>query len=203
MTQLTDAKWRELQQTLRALPRDTQYTSSGFAPRKSEPGRGFCQGNAVVAQIPKSLTGATVSVCGEKEFLIDEGVHWQDGGGEVTTCAKVAALSITNSPFHWHGITKEIYIILGGKGTMLLGHDQLVPVEAGTVILIPPGVPHGLVCADVLEGIPEETAEPVSAVLIFTPGLAPPTDPEHRDEELLYQRTSTEIFRILSGPPAA
>jgi mannose-6-phosphate isomerase-like protein (cupin superfamily) len=44
---------------------------------------------------------------------------------------------------HVHHESQEIYYILEGRGTMMLGREALV-VSTGNAILIPPGTPHNI-----------------------------------------------------------
>lgn len=155
---------------------DVRYTletsqSMGFLRR----GESLTAG-AVVAQIPQELDGKA-SVCGLKAFLIDERRCFTvDGGPVEVDCAKVAALDITDSPVHVHGETLETYHILAGFGRMLVG-DEVHAVGPGSVLVIPPGIRHGLVAND-----PEHA---LRVVMTFTPGLAPIDYPMVRDERIL------------------
>jgi quercetin dioxygenase-like cupin family protein len=74
---------------------------------------------------------------------------------------------------------------------MVLGQgesERIVPVKEGSVILLPPGQAHGVVSDD-----PET---PVKALLTFSPGLAPVSQPEFRDEAILHARTSERIEEL-------
>lgn len=145
----------------------------GYLPRGGE-----LQTGAIVATIPTVLEGAERSVCGLKAFLVDERRRFEVAGDIVEIdCAKVAALDISDSPIHVHGETTETYQILHGEGRMVLG-NELVPVSAGTFILIPPGVQHGMAAAS-----PEH---PVRVLMTFTPGLAPIQHQHLRDEKILH-----------------
>jgi mannose-6-phosphate isomerase-like protein (cupin superfamily) len=44
---------------------------------------------------------------------------------------------------HVHHESQEIYYILEGRGTMMLGGEALV-VSAGNAVFIPPGTPHNI-----------------------------------------------------------
>jgi uncharacterized cupin superfamily protein len=48
-----------------------------------------------------------------------------------------------NAPPHCHGAEEELFVVLEGSGTLLLG-DEEQPIRAGTVVARPPGtgVPH-------------------------------------------------------------
>ncbi len=146
---------------------------------------GFGHG-AVVANMPKDSAGAAQSVCGLKTFLIDEGRRFKHKNGrlgEVVRCASVGVLEIGDSPVHVHSKTIETYIILRGTGLMVLG-DKVVNVTKGDVVLIPPGVRHGLMSTQ---------RRPVRVLMTFTPGLAPMDVAEHRDERVLADKTSEFI----------
>ena len=44
-------------------------------------------------------------------------------------------------PYHLHHAQEEMFVILEGEGTLRVA-GELVPVRAGDVVFIPPGVPH-------------------------------------------------------------
>lgn len=48
---------------------------------------------------------------------------------------------IDNSSKHYHKATTEIYYCLGGKGKLELD-GEVVELEAGTMVMIPPGIKH-------------------------------------------------------------
>lgn len=150
----------------------------GFLPRGAS-----STTEVVVTQLPMNLDGAEESVCGMKAFLIDErrAFHSLDSSEEtVVDCARVAVLDITDSPVHVHGETVETYQILQGEGHMVLGEDSR-KVSAGDFILLPPGLPHGLVSSD-----PET---PVRVLMTFSPGMAPVSAEQFRDEKILFPST--------------
>lgn len=161
-------------------------TSLGFLPRGDDAPHG-----AVAVTIPGQgdQLDAETSVCGLKAFLVDERRRFSlpDGSQRVVDCAKVAALDITDSPVHVHGETVETYHILSGTGRMLLG-DRVVPVRPGSLMVIPPGVRHGLVSDNV------ET--PIRVVMTFSPGLAPIDAAEVRDEQILADAASAVITAL-------
>jgi mannose-6-phosphate isomerase-like protein (cupin superfamily) len=158
--------------------------SLGFVERGQPPRPG-----AVLVQIPDELRGAEVSVCGVKGFLVDERRVFRDEtGAEVeVACAKVAALDIDDSPVHVHGETLETYQILAGSGRMVLD-QRVVPVRAGSLVVIPPGVEHGL-ASDV-------PGQPLRVLMTFTPGLAPVAEQRFRDERILHPRASARIAAL-------
>lgn len=145
--------------------------------------------SVAVGLIPNSLEGADVSVCGQKGFVLDEQREFtlEDGSTEVVDCAAVAALSIEDSPVHVHGYTREIYKITRGYGYMVL-NDEIREVGPGNVVILEPGVVHGVVSKD--------PNVPVFAELTFVPGLAPRDKPHLRDEQILFARTSERITEL-------
>ncbi len=179
--ELTDVERRDLAARLDTKSLATE--TMGFKVRGS-----VLSGGAVVAAIPDSLAGAVVSVCGVKGFMIDERRRFPkpDGTHEDVDCAAVAALEITDSPVHVHERTREVYEVVRGSGRMVLD-NQVVAVRQGSVLLIPPGVVHGLL---------SDSEIPVKVLLIFTPGLAPKEKPEFRDEKIVCTRASTRIQEL-------
>jgi len=152
---------------------------------------GYCvrgqemKSGGVVSQIPESLKDADVSVCGVKGFMTDEMRAFEDGKGgeELVPCAAVACLEIADSPIHVHGETLETYIILSGRGQMVVG-DEVVELSQGTVVTLPPGVKHGACSAD---------DTPIKVLMTFSPGLAPKQTPAYRDEKILNPSTRTYL----------
>ncbi len=184
--ELSDAERIDLRAKLTTKNAELKSRSLGFKVR----GQSLVQG-PVIAKIPTSLADAELSVCGVKGFLVDEVREFErpDGVREIVDCAHIALLEIADSPVHVHGGTQETYEIRRGKGKMILG-DRIVEVEAGAVLKLLPGDEHGLVSDDPMQ--------PVEALLHFTPGLAPKTKPEFRDEAILYDRTSERIAELLN-----
>jgi mannose-6-phosphate isomerase-like protein (cupin superfamily) len=157
---------------------------------------GFCRRGGsdhetvVISQIPDDLSGSPMSVCGIKGFLIDEIREFEDDNGKKyrIPCASVAALDITDSPVHVHGETTETYLILAGSGKMVLDH-RVCDVKKGHLILIAPGVQHGLVSDD--------HNHPVKVLMTFHPGLAPLEMPDFRDEKIVCESASCRITEII------
>jgi mannose-6-phosphate isomerase-like protein (cupin superfamily) len=146
----------------------------------------------LVAEIPGTPAGE-VSCCGAKDFLIDEIREFTDPEGQPVRvrCASSAILEMTDAPIHLHASTLEYYVILSGSGKMVLGQgdsEVILPVKEGSVVLLPPGQPHGIASDD--------PAVPVKALLTFTPGLAPVSQPDFRDEAIIHARTSERIKEI-------
>ncbi len=185
-TSLTAAERAALEKSL-AGEKFLTALSIGFGLRGSE----AYGEKAVLARIPQGPSEKEMSVCGLKGFLIDEVRFFPGPENEqrMIRCAAVAILDITDSPVHVHSVTTEIYIIWKGEGTMILD-DQTFEVSTGNVILIPPGVRHGLTSKDPLV--------PVEVLLTFSPGLAPKTEPNYRDEKIIYA-SATERLRQLKN----
>jgi mannose-6-phosphate isomerase-like protein (cupin superfamily) len=156
---------------------------------------GFCRRgcsdpeNAVISRIPEDLSGSPMSVCGIKGFLVDEIREFEDEEGKIhrVLCASVAALDITDSPVHVHGETIETYLILAGSGRMVLDR-RVCDVKPGHIILVPPGVQHGLASDD-----PDC---PLKVLMTFHPGLAPVEMPAFRDEKIVYPNASLRAVEI-------
>jgi mannose-6-phosphate isomerase-like protein (cupin superfamily) len=186
-TELNDDERTALKEQLRVKSSAQQSRSLGYLVRSQPMGNG-----AVVTQVPTSLENADVSVCGVKGFMVDERREFtkSDGATEVVDCAHIASLDITDSPVHVHGVTHEIYEILNGEGQMVLD-DQVVDVQSGSVVVLPPGVVHGLASKD--------PQVPVRVLLHFSPGLAPKSKPEFRDEEILFDRTTQRIAELTAA----
>ena len=185
-TELSDSERAALSQSMEA--RVQKAKRIGFAIRGSDAVTGEC----LVADIPGTPAGE-LSCCGAKDFLIDEIREFTDSAGKPVQirCASSAILEMTDAPVHMHAETTEYYIILEGSGRMVLGSgddERVVEVQKGSVVLLQPGQPHGIVSDD-----PEE---PVKALLTFSPGLAPVSEPDYRDEAILYARTSERIRQL-------
>ncbi len=163
---------------------DAAAGSGRFLRRGGEPAPG-----AVAVTLPRELAAAQASVCGLKEFLIDERRTFRraDGRELMLDCAKVALLDITDSPVHVHAHTVEIYHVLEGEGEMVLGREVL-PVGAGSLILIPPGTPHGL------HG--REPGRSLRVLISFTPGMASVDHWEFRDETILHPSTAARAREL-------
>lgn len=72
------------------------------------------------------------SVCGFRHTLLTK----DDGG----PCS-LSLLNISDSRKHYHKVTTEVYYVVKGEGEMILG-DDVVTLEPGVTIMIPPGLPH-------------------------------------------------------------
>lgn len=134
-----------------------------------------------------------VSVCGAKNVLVEQTRRFDlpDGETQLIRCASVAVLEMTDSPIHVHQSTLEHYMVLSGVGQFVLGQGQqerVVEVQPGSVVLIPPGQPHGIVSSD--------PTVPIKALLTFTPGLASKDQPNFRDEEIIHLRTSERLRQL-------
>ena len=134
-----------------------------------------------------------VSVCGAKTILIQELRQFETANGKTkdVQCATAAVLEMTDSPVHVHASTLEYYIVLSGQGKFILGSDEnerIVDVQQGSVVLLTPGQPHGI--------LSDDPDVPIRALLTFTPGLAPKDEPEFRDEKVIHARTSDRLREI-------
>lgn len=159
-----------------------------FALRGSDGATSEC----LVAEMPGTPAGE-ISCCGAKDFLIDEIREFTDADGKPVQirCASSAVLEMTDAPVHLHAATVEYYVILSGSGKMVLGQggsERVVSVREGSVVLLPPGQSHGIASDD-----PDV---PVRALLTFSPGLAPVSQPDFRDEAIIYPRTSERIKEL-------
>lgn len=181
--ELSDAERAAMANGMRAKTLEAQRV--GFALRGSDEVSLDC----LVSEMPDSPAGE-VSCCGAKDFLIDEIREFSDSEGKPVQvrCASSAILEMTDAPIHKHAATLEYYIVLSGSGKMVLGQgesERVVAVEEGSVILLPPGQAHGIASDD--------PKMPIKALLTFSPGLAPVSQPDYRDEEIIYPRTSERI----------
>ncbi len=185
-TELTDDERAALAEQLDS--RSLRAVHLGFAPRGDDTIADEC----LVVDIPGTPAGE-VSVCGAKDFLIDEFRQFTDANGQTVDvrCAGAAVLEMTDAPVHVHACTLEYYIVQAGTGRMILGNEpneRVVEVQEGSIIVLPPGQAHGIVSDD--------PAVPIKALLIFTPGLAPKDQPEFRDEKILFARTSERLRQL-------
>ena len=184
--ELSDEKREKLGEALEA--RVLEARRVGFALRGSEEVGSEC----LVAEMPDTPAG-DVSCCGAKDFLIDEIREFIDSDGRPVEvrCASSAILEMTDAPVHKHAATLEYYVVLSGSGKMVLGQgasERVVAVREGSVILLPPGQAHGIVS--------DSPEVPVKALLTFSPGLAPVSQPDFRDEEIVHARTSERISEL-------
>jgi mannose-6-phosphate isomerase-like protein (cupin superfamily) len=75
---------------------------------------------------------------------------------------------------HNHPESEQVYVIVAGRGLMFVG-DERQEVDAGTVVLVPPGTPHSI------RNTGEETLAYVSAT-------SPPFDAPSPDSPFAYRR---------------
>lgn len=75
----------------------------------------------------------------------------------------------SRQPLHEHPSSEQAYIIVAGRGLMIVG-DEEREVGLGTMVLIPPGAPHAIEC------IGEDPLIYVSAT--SPPFSLPPTESE-------------------------
>lgn len=185
-TELSDNEREQLKQSLQAQSIDAKHLGYVLANDDSPTSQ------SVVANMSGAATGE-VSVCGAKNILIEELREFKnsDGSHIAVRCATAAVLEMTDSPIHFHASTLEHYIVLSGQGKFILGagdEERIVEVQEGSVVLLPPGQPHGIVS--------DNPDVPIRALLTFTPSLAPKEHPEFRDEEIVHQRASDRLREI-------
>jgi mannose-6-phosphate isomerase-like protein (cupin superfamily) len=184
--ELTDPQRAALSASMHARALDARQV--GFALRGNDAVTDRC----LVAEIPGTPAGE-LSCCGTKDFLIDEIREFTDADGQPVQvrCASSAVLEMTDAPVHVHAATLEYYIILSGSGKMVLGQgdsERIVSVKEGSVVLLPPGQPHGIAS--------DNPVVPIKALLTFSPGLAPVSQPDFRDEAIVHARTSERIKEL-------
>ena len=184
--ELSDAEREQLKRTLRAQAIDAKHLGYLLAGSNSP------TTECLVANMA-GVSTSEVSVCGAKTILIEELRKFETANDKTKDiqCAAAAVLEMTDSPVHVHASTLEYYIVLSGQGKFILGSgdsERIVDVQQGSVVLLPPGQPHGIVSDD--------PNVPIRALLTFTPGLAPKDEPEFRDEELIHARTSDRLREI-------
>ena len=184
--ELSDAEREELKRTLQTQAIDAKHLRYLLAGSNSP------TTECLVANMA-GVSTSEVSVCGAKTILIEELRKFETANDKTKDiqCAAAAVLEMTDSPVHVHASTLEYYIVLSGQGKFILGSgdsERIVDVRQGSVVLLPPGQPHGIVSDD--------PNVPIRALLTFTPGLAPKDEPEFRDEELIHARTSDRLREI-------
>lgn len=184
--ELTDQQRSDLARNVRA--QKLEATRIGFIPGNEN---GVSQ-ECLHVSIPTDAAGQ-VSCCGAKHVLVDEVREFTsvEGSPVQIRCSSSAILEMTDAPIHVHAETLEYYIVLSGKGRMVLGtgqNEQVENVQEGSVILIQPGQAHGIASDD--------PNVPIRALLTFSPGLAPVSAAEYRDEEILHARTSERLREL-------
>ena len=188
MTELSDNEREQLAPIMQARKLDGEHRGYLLA------GATEATPQCIVANTVQATSG-DVSVCGAKSVLIEELRRFKATNGDYKeiTCVVAAVLEITDSPIHFHAETLEYYSILSGSGKMILGtgdQERVVNVQTGSLALLAPGQPHGIVSDD--------PNTPVRAILTFTPGLAPKDHPDFRDEQIVHNRTSKRLQEITS-----
>ena len=184
--ELSDSQREALKQTMQTRVSDAKHL--GYFLAGTDTPTELC----LVAEMLEVATGE-VSVCGAKTVLIEELRQFESEQGQSreVRCAAAAVLEMTDSPVHVHASTLEYYIVLSGSGKFILGagpNERIVNVQQGSVVLLPPGQPHGIVSDD--------TNVPVRALLTFTPGIAPKEEREFRDEKVIHSRASDRLREI-------
>ena len=74
---------------------------------------------------------------------VRELMHPRQHGNQAQSLAEATVYSGQKTALHLHHHSEEIYYVLAGQGTMVLG-DQSFAIAPGDSILIPPGTPHAL-----------------------------------------------------------
>ena len=184
--ELTDQQRDELARTVRAQKLEAKRV--GFV----QGGDDLVSQECLAVNIPAAAMG-DVSCCGAKQVLMDEVREFTDAEGKPIQirCSSSAVLEMTDAPIHLHAATLEYYIVLSGKGRMVLGsgeHERIERVQEGSVVLIQPGQAHGIASDD--------PNVPIKALLTFTPGLAPVSEPDYRDEQIIHARTSVRLREL-------
>jgi mannose-6-phosphate isomerase-like protein (cupin superfamily) len=83
-------------------------------------------------------------------------------GGRLTSNRSLMRAGSEGAPPHYHRRSAELFFVLGGRLTVLLDED-IVTLEAGDLLVVPPGMPHAFA----------PTADTDADVLfVFTPGTA-------------------------------
>jgi len=78
----------------------------------------------------------------------------------------------SEQPMHRHPDAEQVYCIVAGRGTMVVGSEERT-VEAGTLVFIPPGTDHAI-------------RNPGPEPLAFVSATAPPFDPDQLDPVFRY-----------------
>lgn len=81
-------------------------------------------------------------ICGRLRFLTRS--HDFSGGNVVTVEMRGASFP------HFHQVTTEFYFVIGGPGTVVAGR-QVIAVNTGTLILIPPLTAHFVIPRNVMK----------------------------------------------------
>lgn len=78
----------------------------------------------------------------------------------------------SQQPMHRHPDAEQVYCIIAGRGTMIVGGEERT-VEAGTLVFIPPDTDHAIF-------------NPGPEPLAFVSATSPPFDPDALDPALRY-----------------
>ncbi|MBF6352466.1 MULTISPECIES: cupin domain-containing protein [Nocardia] len=84
-----------------------------------------------------------------------------DTGGALTANKATFSKGSPGAPSHFHTAATEMFLVLDGSMRFLLG-DEIVRLERGDFLTVPPTVPHAFAPA------PDSEAE---LLVVFTPGL--------------------------------
>jgi mannose-6-phosphate isomerase-like protein (cupin superfamily) len=74
---------------------------------------------------------------------VRELAHPTSSGATAQSVAEATVAAGTSTHLHLHRTSEEIYLFTAGSGRMRLGEEE-AGVEAGDIVVIPPGTPHGL-----------------------------------------------------------
>jgi mannose-6-phosphate isomerase-like protein (cupin superfamily) len=66
-----------------------------------------------------------------------------DFGSEHLAITWVAGEPESEQQRHEHADSEQVYVIVAGRGLMFVG-DERQEVDAGTLVLVPPGTPHSI-----------------------------------------------------------
>src|SRR5947208_5673267 len=72
-------------------------------------------------------------------LLLNEGQF----GSKNLTMTWVEAAPNSQQPLHQHPESEQAYVIVRGRGQMIVG-DEVFAVDAGTLVFIPPGTTHAI-----------------------------------------------------------
>ena len=105
-----------------------------------------------------------------------------DTGGALTSHRSVFTRGKPGAPAHTHQKASELFYLLGGELDVLIG-DEIVTLQSGDVLVIPPGVPHAFAA----------TADSDAEVLFVLTGAEPRFD---------YYRLLEQVYRGETDPAA-
>jgi len=83
-------------------------------------------------------------------------------GGLLTSNRSLMRAGSEGAPPHFHRRSAELFFILGGRLDVLLD-EQIVTLEQGDLLVVPPGLPHAFA--------PDADTD-ADVLIVFTPGTA-------------------------------